>query len=58
MAHKPHRHTELSDVKCSVIGCKRHIKKNVIERKKNIANLKCYQHYSEERAKKRNGVGG
>lgn len=49
---KPFKFHELSDVVCSVDGCRTHIKKNVLERKPN-ADL-CYRHYIYKRNKQRN----
>lgn len=42
---KPFRYDELSDTLCSVVGCRRRLKKNVIARVRRAAPLVCYGHW-------------
>lgn len=40
---KPYKHTELSDVLCSVPGCRNRIKKNVVARSPEGKPLICHE---------------
>jgi len=52
MAKKPYKHTDLSGKICSVKGCDKHLKKNVVSRKP-TAKL-CYKHWKEADIARRN----
>jgi hypothetical protein len=45
---KPYRYNELSDVVCRFHGCKKRLKKNVVERKTLYATH-CYKHEPQHR---------